>query len=51
VAVARLANLPVADKPESMELCFVPNGKLRFNLSRPIRAKRGSAFSKQRGRK
>ena len=25
-AVARLANLPVADKPESMELCFVPNG-------------------------
>jgi len=24
--VARLANLPVADKPESMELCFVPNG-------------------------
>src|SRR5256714_10856608 len=25
-AVARRANLPVADKPESMELCFVPNG-------------------------
>jgi len=25
-SVARLANLPVADKPESMELCFVPNG-------------------------
>jgi tRNA-specific 2-thiouridylase len=25
-AAARLANLPVADKPESMELCFVPNG-------------------------
>jgi tRNA-specific 2-thiouridylase len=24
--VARVANLPVADKPESMELCFVPNG-------------------------
>ena len=23
---ARRANLPVADKPESMELCFVPNG-------------------------
>lgn len=23
---ARMANLPVADKPESMELCFVPNG-------------------------
>jgi tRNA-specific 2-thiouridylase len=25
-ALARLANLPVAEKPESMELCFVPNG-------------------------
>src|SRR6266481_142022 len=24
--VARHANLPVAEKPESMELCFVPNG-------------------------
>jgi tRNA-specific 2-thiouridylase len=24
--VARRANLPVAEKPESMELCFVPNG-------------------------
>jgi tRNA-specific 2-thiouridylase len=24
--VARRAKLPVADKPESMELCFVPNG-------------------------
>jgi tRNA-specific 2-thiouridylase len=25
-AVARRANLPVAEKPESMELCFVPTG-------------------------
>ena len=25
-ALARQVNLPVADKPESMELCFVPNG-------------------------
>ena len=25
-ALARNANLPVAEKPESMELCFVPNG-------------------------
>jgi tRNA-specific 2-thiouridylase len=25
-AVARRAHLPVAEKPESMELCFVPNG-------------------------
>jgi tRNA-specific 2-thiouridylase len=24
--IAQRANLPVADKPESMELCFVPNG-------------------------
>jgi tRNA-specific 2-thiouridylase len=25
-SIARDANLPVAEKPESMELCFVPNG-------------------------
>jgi tRNA-specific 2-thiouridylase len=25
-ALARRVNLPVADKPDSMELCFVPNG-------------------------
>jgi tRNA-specific 2-thiouridylase len=25
-ALARCANLPVAEKPDSMELCFVPNG-------------------------
>ncbi len=25
-SLARTANLPVAEKPESMELCFVPNG-------------------------
>jgi tRNA-specific 2-thiouridylase len=25
-ALARRSNLPVAEKPESMELCFVPNG-------------------------
>jgi len=25
-ALARRANLPVAEKPDSMELCFVPNG-------------------------
>jgi len=31
-SVARLANLPLADKPESMELCFVPNA-ITFNLS------------------
>src|ERR1700730_13614563 len=27
--VARRVNLPVANKPESMELCFVPNGNYR----------------------
>src|SRR5947199_9920215 len=26
-ALARRANLPVAEKPESMEVCFVPTGK------------------------
>ncbi|PYU15902.1 MAG: tRNA 2-thiouridine(34) synthase MnmA, partial [Acidobacteria bacterium] len=25
-ALARRENLPVAEKPDSMELCFVPNG-------------------------
>src|ERR1700730_12549172 len=43
-AVARRVKLPVADKPESMELCFVPNGNyVQFieaysherNISRP----------------
>ena len=38
--VARRANLPVAEKPESMELCFVPNG----NYVQFIQA-----YSKERG--
>ena len=38
--VARRANLPVAEKPESMELCFVPNG----NYVQFIHA-----YSKERG--
>jgi tRNA-specific 2-thiouridylase len=38
--VARRVNLPVADKPESMELCFVPNG----NYVRFI-----EAYSRERG--
>jgi tRNA-uridine 2-sulfurtransferase len=38
--VARRANLPVAEKPESMELCFVPNGSyVRFI----------EAYSRERG--
>jgi tRNA-specific 2-thiouridylase len=47
-AAARLANLPVADKPESMELCFVPNG----NYVRFIEAysrERGSALTDNEG--
>jgi tRNA-specific 2-thiouridylase len=39
-ALARRVNLPVAEKPESMELCFVPNG----NYVQFIRA-----YSRERG--
>jgi tRNA-specific 2-thiouridylase len=39
-ALARRVNLPVAEKPESMELCFVPNG----NYVQFIQA-----YSKERG--
>jgi tRNA-specific 2-thiouridylase len=45
-AVARRAKLPVAEKPESMELCFVPNG----NYVQFIRAySRESGISLQGG--
>src|SRR5204863_3952615 len=38
--LARRANLPVAEKPDSMELCFVPNGDyVQFIL----------AYSRERG--
>jgi tRNA-specific 2-thiouridylase len=40
-ALARRSNLPVAEKPESMELCFVPNG----NYVQFIQA-----YSNERGR-
>jgi tRNA-specific 2-thiouridylase len=44
--VARRARLPVAEKPESMELCFVPNG----NYVQFIQAySRESGISLQRG--
>ncbi len=36
-AAARRANLPVADKPESMELCFVPNGNYVQSAARLCR--------------
>jgi tRNA-uridine 2-sulfurtransferase len=39
-ALARRVNLPVAEKPESMELCFVPNGRYVQFIQ---------AYSKERG--
>ena len=39
-ALARRVNLPVAEKPESMELCFVPNGSYVQFIQ---------AYSKERG--
>ncbi|HTQ96949.1 MAG TPA: tRNA methyl transferase PRC-barrel domain-containing protein, partial [Candidatus Acidoferrum sp.] len=51
-AVARQVNLPVAEKPESMELCFVPNGNyVQFihayarEDGRPITDKEGDIVS------
>ena len=47
-ALARRVNLPVAEKPESMELCFVPNGNyVQFihayarETGRPLRDQEG----------
>ena len=34
--IARQANLPVAEKPESMELCFIPDGDTRGFLRKRI---------------
>jgi tRNA-specific 2-thiouridylase len=39
-ALARRVNLPVAEKPESMELCFVPNGSYVHFIQ---------AYSRERG--
>src|SRR5260221_1838983 len=47
-AAARAANLPVADKPESMELCFVPNGNY-VQFIEAYSRERGSALSKNEG--
>jgi tRNA-uridine 2-sulfurtransferase len=47
-AVARLANLPVADKPESMELCFVPNGNY-VQFIEAYSRERGTALSNNEG--
>ena len=47
-AAARAANLPVADKPESMELCFVPNGNY-VQFIEAYSRERGAALSKNEG--
>src|SRR5260370_952306 len=47
-AAARLANLPVADKPESMELCFVPNGNY-VQFIEAYSRERGAALSNSEG--
>jgi tRNA-specific 2-thiouridylase len=47
-AVARQANLPVADKPESMELCFVPNGNY-VQFIEAYSRERGAALSSNEG--
>src|SRR6202007_1685582 len=47
-AAARLAKLPVADKPESMELCFVPNGNY-VQFIEAYSRERGSALSNNEG--
>jgi tRNA-uridine 2-sulfurtransferase len=47
-AAARLANLPVADKPESMELCFVPNGNY-VQFIEAYSRERGSALADNDG--
>ena len=46
--VARHANLPVADKPESMELCFVPNGNY-VQFIEAYSRERGSALADTAG--
>src|SRR6266481_7947097 len=47
-ALARRANLPVADKPESMELCFVPNGNY-VQFIEAYSRERGAALSNNDG--
>src|ERR1700720_2497940 len=47
-AAARAANLPVANKPESMELCFVPNGNY-VQFIEAYSRERGAALSNTEG--
>ncbi len=50
-AIAREAGLPVADKPESMELCFIPDGDTRgFLRARAPEAFRPGPIVDRRGR-
>src|SRR5271168_962547 len=46
--LARAANLPVAEKPESMELCFVPNGNY-VQFIQAYSAERGIALNRDEG--
>ena len=46
--LARLAKLPVAEKPESMELCFVPNGNY-VQFIQAYSAERGTPLSDHEG--
>jgi tRNA-uridine 2-sulfurtransferase len=47
-AAARRVNLPVAEKPESMELCFVPNGNY-VQFIEAYSAERGTPLSNAGG--
>ena len=46
--LARAANLPVAEKPESMELCFVPNGDY-VQFIQAYSAERGMSLNRGEG--
>jgi tRNA-specific 2-thiouridylase len=46
--LARAANLPVAEKPESMELCFVPNGNY-VQFIQAYSAERGISLNRGEG--
>ncbi len=46
--LARAANLPVAEKPESMELCFVPNGNY-VQFIQAYSAERGISLNRAEG--
>jgi len=47
-ALARRVNLPVAEKPESMELCFVPNGSY-VQFIQSYSRERGIALDQREG--